>query len=68
MGMAAAFMLGAGVSLLAGWGAAAVVLQLFVVVALSALLLGKLCLGSYVFHLLGRNLSFANSTLPWAKG
>jgi len=67
MGMAATFMLGAGTSLVAGWTVAAFVLQAFVVVALIALLFGKLCLGSYVFHLLRGNAQFANHTLPWAR-
>lgn len=67
IGMAASFMLGVGISLFAGWAAAAVVLQAFIVIALSALLAGKLCLGSYIFHLIRGNISFANGTLPWAK-
>jgi hypothetical protein len=67
MGMAGTFMLGIGLSLLYGWGTAAIVLQAFLVVALVALLFGKLCLGSYIFYLLKGRVSFANSTLPWAK-
>lgn len=67
MGMAASFMLGIGVSLIAGWTSAAVVLQVFVGMALVALNLGKLCLGSYIYLLLRGKVSLANSTLPWAK-
>ena len=67
MGMAASFMLGAGASILAGWTVAAIVLQAFVVVALTALLFGKFCLGSYVFLLLRGEVAFANRTLPWAR-
>lgn len=67
MGMAASFMLGIGVSLLAGWTTAAIVLQVFLVVALSAILLGKFCMGSYIYHLLRGEVEFANRTLPWAK-
>jgi hypothetical protein len=67
-GMAAGFLLGAGLSLLAGWTVLAWVFEAFLVVAFSALLFGKFCLGAYVFHLLRGEVSFANSTLPWARG
>lgn len=66
--MAAAFMLGAGLSLLAGWTVLAWVFEAFLVVAFAALLFGKFCLGAYVFHLLRGEVTFANSTLPWARG
>jgi hypothetical protein len=68
MGMAGTFMLGIGVSLLAGWTTAAVVLQVFLAVALSAILFGRFCMGSYIYHLLRGDVAFANRTLPWAKG
>lgn len=67
MGMAATFMLGIGVSLRAGWTVPAVVLQVFLAVALSALVFGRLCLGSYIYHLLRGQADFANRTLPWAR-
>jgi len=67
-GMAAAFNLGAGMALLAGQGGVAWVLQAMLVVAFSALLFGRFCLGAYVFHLLKGRVAFANSTLPWARG
>jgi hypothetical protein len=65
-GMAAAFNLGAGLALVYGllplaWG-----LQAMLVVAFSALLFGRFCLGAYVYHLLKGRVAFANSTLPWA--
>lgn len=65
--MAAAFLLGAGLALLAGLTALAWVFEAFLVVAFSALLLGKFCLGAYVFHVLRGELGFANSTLPWSR-
>ena len=65
-GMAAAFMLLAGVSLLAGWMFAAYVLEALLLVAFALLLFGKFCLGAYVYHLLRGKVAFANSTLPWA--
>jgi hypothetical protein len=66
-GMAAAFLLGAGISLLAGHRALAGVFEAFLVVAFGALLFGKFCLGAYIFHLLRGEARFANSTLPWAR-
>jgi hypothetical protein len=65
--IAAAFMLGAGLCLLAGWRTSAYVFEAFLVVAFSLLLLGRFCLGAYVFHLLRGEVAFANRTLPWAK-
>jgi Domain of unknown function (DUF4395) len=65
--MAAALMLLAGLALLAGWMAAADVLEAFLVIAFAALLFGKFCLGAYVYHVLRGKISFANSTLPWAR-
>jgi hypothetical protein len=65
-GMAAAFNLGAGLALAYGLTPLAWVLQAMLVVAFSALLFGRFCLGAYVFHLLKGRAAFANSTLPWA--
>jgi len=66
-GMAATFMLAAGLSLLRGWTAAAYAFEGFVAVAFAALLLGKFCLGAYVYHLLRGNVAFANWTCPWSE-
>ena len=65
-GMAAAFNLGAGLALVYGLMPLAWVLQAMLVVAFSALLFGRFCLGAYVYHLLKGRVAFANSTLPWA--
>ena len=65
--MAAAFNLSAGLCLLQGWTMTSWVLQGFLVVAFLALLLGKFCLGAWIFHLLRGEVAFANSTLPWAR-
>jgi Domain of unknown function (DUF4395) len=67
-GMAATFMLLIGVSLLAGRQPVAWVLEAFLLVALGALIFGGFCLGSYVFHLLTGNRTFARRTLPWGPG
>jgi len=65
-GLAASFMLLAGLSLVAGWMIAAYILEAFLVIAFAALLFGKFCLGAYIYHLLRGKAAFANSTLPWA--
>jgi uncharacterized protein DUF4395 len=67
-GMAAAFLLGAALALRGGQPLVSWILQGFLVVAFSALLFGKFCLGAYVYHLLKGRVAFANSTLPWARG
>jgi hypothetical protein len=66
-GMAASFLLGAAAARLAGWSLVSWVLQAFLVVAFLALLLGRFCLGAYVYHVLKGRIAFANSTLPWAR-
>ncbi len=66
--VAAAFTLAAGLCLIQGWSVASWVFQAFLVVAFSALLFGKFCLGAWVFHILRGEVAFANSTLPWARG
>lgn len=66
-GMAATFNLAAGLGLLYGQTVFAWVMEAFLVVAFSALLFGRFCLGAYVFHLLKGRAAFANSTLPWSK-
>jgi hypothetical protein len=66
-GMAAAFLLGAAACLMAGLDTLSWVFQGFLVVAFSALLFGRFCLGAYVYHLLQGRVAFANSTLPWVE-
>lgn len=66
-GMAAAFMLVAGLALSFGWRTTAYVFEAFLVVAFTALLGGKFCLGAYVYHLLRGRTDFANATCPWSK-
>ncbi len=66
-GMAATFMLAIGISLLLGWLAVAWILEGLLVAALAALIFGKFCLGSYIFHLLRHDGAFANRTLPWVR-
>ncbi len=66
-GMAATFMLAVGVCLLLGWHLAAWILEGLLAAALAALIFGKFCLGSYLFHLFRGDAAFANRTLPWAR-
>src|SRR6266513_2045296 len=56
----------AGLTLLQGWRTASYVFQGLLVVAFAALLLGKFCLGAYVYHLLRGNVALANGTCPWS--
>jgi hypothetical protein len=65
--MAATFMLGIGLSLLGGVVALAWILEGVLVAAMLALLAGRLCLGSYIYHLVSGRRSFANETLPWRR-
>jgi len=65
-GMAGAFMLAIGSFLSLGWYGAALVVEAMLVAALVALIAGKFCLGSYIYHLIRGNRGFANHTLPWA--
>ena len=62
----AAFNLGSGLTLLAGWHVASWILQAMLVAAFSMLVFGKFCLGAYVFPRPARRIAFANRTLPWA--
>jgi len=66
-GMAGTFLLAAGLFLLLGWSAPAFVAEAFLVVAIAALVFGKFCLGSYLFHLLRGERAFAQRTLPWSR-
>lgn len=65
-GMAGTFMLAVAALLFLGWYTAAMVVEAMLVMALLALLLGRFCLGSYIYHLIRGNKGFANHTLPWA--
>jgi hypothetical protein len=66
-GMAATFMLCIGLFLLLKWQIIAWIFEGLLVVALTALIFGKFCLGSYIFHLVKGDAAFASRTLPWAR-
>lgn len=64
-GMAATFATGIASSLIAGWQATAWTLEGFMLVAVTALVFGRLCLGSFIYYLLRGKVAFAVRTLPW---
>lgn len=65
--MAGTFMLAIGLSLFSGWRHLAWALEALLLAALAALILGRFCLGSYLFLLFTGRASLANRTLPWAR-
>jgi hypothetical protein len=67
-GLGGTFMLLIGLSLRSGRDTPAWVLEAFVLVAIGLVLVGRFCLGSFVFHLLRGNGEFARRTLPWGRG
>ncbi len=66
-GMAATFSLAIAGSLLVGYRGLAWSLEALLLAAVAALVFGRFCLGSYVFHLVTGQAGFANRTLPWSK-
>jgi hypothetical protein len=66
--MAGTFLLGLGVALARGWTVAAWIFGGLLAVALLALIFGRFCLGSFLFHLLSGRARFALRTLPWKPG
>jgi hypothetical protein len=66
-GMAAGFMFGIALALLGGHATLARILEAMLVAALLALIFGRFCLGSYLYHVVTGRLAFANRTLPWRR-
>ena len=65
--MAGSFMLAIGAALLSSLRGLAWSLEAVLLAALGALIFGRFCLGSYVFHLVSGQARFANRTLPWSR-
>ena len=65
--MAGSFMLAIGVALRSSLRGLAWSLEAVLLAALGALIFGRFCLGSYVFHLVSGQARFANRTLPWSR-
>jgi len=63
-GMAGTFALAIGATLRLGWFTTAYVLEVFLGIAIVALVFGRFCLGSYIYHLLLGEAGFAGKTLP----
>jgi hypothetical protein len=67
-GMAGSFALAIGGSLLSGSNLAAYILEALMLAAVAALVFGRFCLGSFIFHLVRGQGEFARNTLPWGRG
>lgn len=67
-GMAGTLALGIAVSLVLGWKFPVLLLEALLVAAVAALVFGRFCLGSFVFHLIRGRVAFAKRTLPWVRG
>jgi len=65
-GMAGTFALAIGAMLRLEWFTTAYVLEVFLGIAIVALVFGRFCLGSYIYHLLRGETEFAGKTLPWS--
>lgn len=66
-GMAATFTTAIALCLTGGHFTAAYLLEGFMLVAVTAIALGRLCLGSFIFHLIRGRGGFALRTLPWGR-
>jgi hypothetical protein len=65
--LAASFMLAIGLSLLFGSRVLTRTLEALLLAALGGLILGRFCVGSYLFLLVTGQSAFAKRTLPWAR-
>jgi hypothetical protein len=66
--IAATFMLGIGFAMIKKHDELAWTLQVILVVFLAALIFGRFCVGSYLWHQLTGKREYANKTLPWSAG
>ncbi len=65
--MAGTFMLAIGLALYYGSNTLAWALEGLLLAALGALIFGRFCVGSYLYHLFTGELRYANRTLPWGR-
>jgi hypothetical protein len=65
-GLAATMMVAIALSLRAEWLSAAWIVEGLLLAAITALVFGRFCFGSYVYHLIRHDSAFANRTLPWS--
>jgi len=54
--------------LLFGWNLTAYIQEAILLAALAALVFGRFCLGSFIFHIGRGQEEFAMKTLPWQRG
>ena len=66
-GMAGTFALLIGTFLILEWRLAAFVLEALMLAAVAAIVFGRFCLGSFLYHLLRGQGAFARRTLPWSR-
>ncbi len=66
--MAGTLMLFIGLALVSGARPLAYVVEAILVAALGALIFGRFCVGSYLYHLVNGERAFAKRTTPWAGG
>jgi hypothetical protein len=67
-GMAATFATVSAATMGSGFWIAAWVLQALFFLAVAALIFGRFCLGSFIYHLVRGRVTFAIGTLPWGRG
>jgi len=67
-GLAGTISAGIACSLGAGWHGAAAGLETFLLAAVTAVVFGSFCPGSFFFHLITGRARFAADTLPWGNG
>lgn len=67
-GMAASFATAITATMVADLKVASWVLQGLLLLAVAALVFGRFCLGSFVYHLVRGRVAFARATLPWGRG
>jgi len=67
-GMAAAFATAIAATIALEFLISAWVLETIFLVAVAALVFGRFCLGSFVYHVVRGRITFAVETLPWRRG
>ena len=65
--LAGTLMAAAGLAIIAGRPRLAWLFEGMLTLAVGGLVFGRFCLGSYLFHLLRGERSFAHRTLPWSR-
>lgn len=65
--LAATFSLVIAASLVLRWRLTAFVFETVLLIAVAALVFGRFCFGSFVYHLLRGRVAFAMRTLPWVR-